>query len=73
MRTYVPKDWPLKARQSRDGAAEHCAAALMCIVALVNASESTADFRKLAKASIHIQDALRHLEAAGAKTTPSEL
>ena len=73
MRTYIPKDWPLLAREARDGAAENCAAALLVIIALVNASDCTVDYKKLAKASIHIQDALRHLEAAGAKATPCEL
>lgn len=70
MRTYKPRDWPYKAREARDSAAEEVAAALKVTVDLADNERDLERLRKMIKSLNHLQNALRHLESAGAQTRP---
>lgn len=72
-RTYRPREWPCKARAARDGAAEEIAAALRQAVPLAELDIDAKTLRSLTRIIYHAQNALRHLEAAGAQTRPTEL
>jgi hypothetical protein len=71
-RTYRPLEWPYTAKAARDCAAEEVAVALRCIVFLMDVERDPEALRQLAKAIFHQQNALRHLESAGAQTKPVE-
>ncbi len=69
-RTYKPRDWPYKARDARDGAAVEIAAALKEAVVLAEKEPDADRLRRIARALYHLENALRHLESAGAQTRP---
>jgi hypothetical protein len=71
MRTYTPRPWPPIAKAARDGAAEEVAAALNKIVSLTDESDNAEEIRSIALAINCLQNALRHLESAGAQTRPA--
>ena len=73
MRNYTPLPWPYTARALRDGAAEEIAAALRDAIRLAEIELEPEALKKLTRIIYHLQNALRHLEAAGAQTKPSEL
>ena len=73
VRTYKPKDWPYIAKANRDDAAEEIAAALRQVVPLVDHQQDPQDLRCMSRIIYHLQNALRHLEKAGAQTRPGEL
>jgi len=73
VRTYKPREWPYRAKAARDGAAEEIAAALIAIMPVLRNAGNIEETKKLAVTVYHLQNALRHLEAVGAKTVPREL
>ncbi len=71
MRTYQPREWPYKAKEARDGAAEKNAAALRKLKPLLAIIQDPKILLTVAEAVIHIEESSRHLEAAGAPTRPA--
>jgi len=68
-----PRDWPYKAANARDRAAEELQRALRELSPVVTqdiALDEVERLRRQATALLGIQAALRHLEAAGACTLP---
>ncbi len=70
-RTYVPREWPYKAAEARDEAADHVAAALLNTLPVVEELNDPDQLRRLTRTVNHLQNALRFLENAGAKTRPA--
>lgn len=71
-REYHPREWPYLAKAARDCAAEEIAAALRHADDLSASELDAKDLRHLTKIIYHTQNALRHLESAGARTRPPE-
>jgi hypothetical protein len=70
-RNYTPLPWPYIARADRDDAADEIAAALKTTVALTEVEDDPEHLRSIARTVNHLQNALRHLESAGAPTRPA--
>jgi hypothetical protein len=69
-RVYEPRPWPYKAKESRDSAAEEVAAALKYTLPLMDLAGDPETLKRIARTINHLQNALRHLESAGAQTKP---
>ena len=72
MRTYTPKEWPYTAKAARDGAAEETQKAITDLVPLTDSINDAEILRVFVKAIYRLENALRHLESAGAQTRPPE-
>ena len=70
MSTYKPREWPYIAKAARDNAADEIAAALKTTVALAETEDDPDELRSITRTLNHLQNALRHLESAGAPTRP---
>lgn len=71
-----PREWPDNAKEARDSAAENISAGLKLIRQVLkhNGELTNEDkVRALSLAAMHLQDALRWLESAGAQTRPQNL
>lgn len=65
--TNAPREWPTKAANARDRAAELLAEADRLLEGVIG---GTLDLTKVMRAELAIKDALRHLESQGAPTRP---
>lgn len=68
-----PRDWPNRAREARDRAAEELQRAARQLGPVISGDlrlDTTEALRRQAVALLSIQTALRHLESVGAQTRP---
>ena len=66
-----PRPWPNSAKEDRDRAAEEIAASNRELRPLIDEPAPKDLNLRVARAIVHNQEALRHLEAAGAPTRPA--
>ena len=66
----TPRPWPNEAKEARDRAAEELAASLRDLQPVLD-GQFPENYRLIvARAMVHNQAALRHLESVGAQTRP---
>jgi len=71
--TTKPREWPNRAKEARDRAAEECARALRALQPMLTTSRDLTEVERLRRVAVAMdamQTALRFLESVGAQTRP---